>query len=317
LKEESKQLPKPDAEVQILGAALDHGAGRRGVGMGPAALRLANLREALEKVGLSVEDLGDIEVKGPETEEVGIPSARYLGVVEKACREICDRVVKSIRSGALPLVIGGDHSVAIGTASGIATALRDDATAGAPEFGFLWFDAHADINTPATSPTGNIHGMSVACLLGKGPQELTAIGYEGAKIRPSRLVQIGLRDLDQEEKRRLRESNINAFTMTDIDRRGMAKVVDEAIQIATRDVDYLHVSFDIDVLDPSIAPGTGTAKKGGLTYREAHLALEMVAETGLLRSFELVEVNPVLDRENMTAQLAVGLIASAMGKRIL
>jgi arginase len=159
--------------------------------------------------------------------------------------------------------------------------------------------------------------MPVACLLGKGPRELTAIGYDGPKIRPERLVQIGLRELDPEEKRRLRDSQIHTYTMTDIDRRGMGRVLEEAIGLATRGVDHLHVSFDIDVLDPSVAPGTGTSKKGGLTYREAHLALEMVAETGLLRSFELVEVNPVLDRENMTAQLAVGLICSAMGKRIL
>ncbi len=285
--------------------------------MGPAALRLANLHESLTKVGLTVRDLGDIEVKGPETQEVGDESARYLGVVAKACREICDTVELTVRAGQLPLVIGGDHSIAIGTISGVATALRDPSDSSAPDFGVLWFDAHADINTPQTSPTGNIHGMPVSVLLGKGPEELTSIGYDGQKLRPSRLVQIGLRDLDHEEKLRLRESEIHTYTMSDIDRRGMATVVMEAIAIATKDVDFLHVSFDIDVLDPSVAPGTGTAKKGGLTYREAHLALEMVAETGLLRSFELVEVNPVLDRENMTAQVAVGLIASAMGKRIL
>ena len=310
-------MPRPDSEVHILGVALDHGAGRRGVGMGPQALRLANLREALEKVGVTVRDLGDVEVKGPETQEVGAENARYLGVIEKACSEICASVEGTIRAGELPLVIGGDHSIAMGTISGVASALREGDSTEPPSFGVLWFDAHANINTPETSPSGNIHGMPVAVLLGKGPKELTSLGYDGPKLRPERLVQIGLRDLDSEEKRRLRESEIHTYTMTDIDRRGMATVVAEAIEKATKDVDFLHVSFDVDVLDPTIAPGTGTAKKGGLTYREAHLALEMVAETGLLRSFELVEVNPVLDRENMTAQLAVGLIASAMGKRIL
>lgn len=310
-------MPRPDSAVHILGVALDHGAGRRGVGMGPDALRLAQLGDSLEKVGVTVVDLGDIEVRGPETEEMGSPKARYLGVVEKACRELADAVAGTLRAGQLPLVIGGDHSVAIGTISGVSTVLRERTGESPPDFGVLWFDAHADINTPDSSPSGNIHGMPVACLLGKGPSELTKIGYDGPKIRPERLVQIGLRELDPAEKRRLRESKIHTYTMTDIDRRGMGRVLEEAIGLATRGTDHLHVSFDIDVLDPSVAPGTGTSKKGGLTYREAHLALEMVAETGLLRSFELVEVNPVLDRENMTAQLAVGLICSAMGKRIL
>ena len=287
--------------------------------MGPQALRIAKLHDALTKVGLSVRDLGDIEVKGPETQEVGDPSARYLGVVEKACRELCAAVDQIVTDEHLPLIIGGDHSIAMGTISGVATALRRRQGEGSepPNFGVLWFDAHADINTPETSPSGNIHGMPVAVLLGKGPKELTSLGYDGPKLRPSKLVQVGLRDLDQEEKRRLRESEIHTYTMSDIDRRGMADVLEEAIRLATEGVDHLHVSFDIDVLDPSVAPGTGTAKKGGFTYREAHLALEMVAETGLLRSFELVEVNPVLDKQNMTAQVAVGLITSAMGKRIL
>lgn len=310
-------MPRPDSEVHIVGAALDHGAGRRGVDMGPSALRLARLHSSLEKVGLSVHDLGDIGVRGAETESVGDERARYLPVVEKACREIAEVVSRTVLAGELPLVIGGDHSIAIGTISGVAAALREQGGGTPPKFGVLWFDAHADINTPDTSQSGNIHGMPVAVLLGKGPEELRRIGYDGPKIDPSRLVQIGLRDLDPGEKRRLRESNIHTFTMTDIDKKGMARSMEEAIALATRDVDFLHVSFDIDVLDPAIAPGTGTPKKGGITYREAHLALEMVAETGLLRSFELVEVNPVLDRENITAEVAVSLITSAMGKRIL
>jgi arginase len=310
-------VPKPDAEVHVLGVPLDHGAGRRGVGMGPAAVRIARLLESLERVGVRATDRGDVEVRGPETEEVGAENARYLGVVSRACADLAARVEEIIDEGNLPLVIGGDHSIALGTISGVSAALREEGASEPPEFGVLWFDAHADINTPETSPTGNIHGMPVALLLGKGPEELTSVAYAGPKLRPSRLVQIGLRDLDHEEKRRLRTSEIHTFTMDDIDRRGMATVMEEAIRLACDGVDFLHVSFDIDVLDPTVAPGTGTQKKGGLTYREAHLALEMVAETERLRSFELVEVNPVLDRENMTARLAVDLICSAMGKRIL
>lgn len=305
-------------KVDLIGAPVDHGAGRRGVSMGPAALRIAKLRSTLEKVGVDLTDRGDLAVPLPELNDPGDPNARYLPVVEAVCTDLCAAVSSSLDGGALPLVIGGDHSIAIGTISGAASHLRKQSdTTETPKVGVLWFDAHADLNTPETSPTGNIHGMPVSVLLGKGPASLVEIGFPGPKVEPSRIVQIGLRDLDLSEQKRLKALNLNSFTMEEIDRRGLAEITTEAIDIATRDADFLHVSFDIDVLDPRFAPGTGTARVGGLTYREAHLALEMVADSGKLGSFEMVEVNPILDERNKTAEVAASLIASALGKRIL
>ncbi|MCA8959383.1 MAG: arginase [Planctomycetes bacterium] len=306
--------------VHVIGMPLDHGAGRRGVGMGPTAIRIARLHEALGRLGYEVHEHGDVHVSIPESLEQGDTKAKYLRVVAEACRELSAQVKSVLDQGALPLVIGGDHSLAIGSISGAAHHLV--ARAGgdgqaAPKLGLLWFDAHADINTPETSVSGNIHGMPVACLLHRGPDELRSIGYDGPKLAPERVVQVGLRDIDRAEKRLVKESGIYAFTMADIDRRGLARVVEEAIDIATRDCDLLHVSFDIDVMDPRVAPGTGTPVLGGLSFREAHLALEMVAESGRLGSFELVEVNPILDEQNRTAEIGVDLIASALGKTIL
>ncbi|MGE3854146.1 MAG: arginase [Planctomycetota bacterium] len=307
--------------IHVLGVPLDHGAGRRGVGMGPAAMRIAGLHNRLAVVpGASgLRDLGDLVVPAPETLPEGDRNARFLPLVTSVCKELAARVGTILRDGAFPLVLGGDHSIAIGTISGLAAHLagqNPDATR-PPRLGVLWFDAHGDINTPQTTPSGNIHGMPVACLLGNGPASLVNIGYDGAKLDPARVVQIGLRDVDEGEKALIRNSGIHAFTMSDIDMRGMGEVMREAIGFATRDVDMLHISFDIDSLDPREAPGTGTTVPGGLTWREAHLALEMVAETGKLTSFELVEVNPTLDHGNHTAGVAVDLIASALGKRIL
>lgn len=307
--------------VRVVGVPLDHGAGRRGVGMGPSALRIAGLHEALRRIGYRVEDHGDVTIPAPETCPPGDPRAKYLPLVARACEEVCAEVQTILERRAIPLVVGGDHSIAIGTISGIAAHLTQgknrSASGPAARLGVIWFDAHGDINTPETSPSGNIHGMPVACLLGKGPAELTGIGYPGAKLDPSKIVQIGLRDLDEVERRDLRDSGIHAFTMEDIDRRGMAAIVEQALELVTSDTDHLHVSFDIDSVDPQVAPGTGTRKIGGLTYREAHLAMEMIAESGRLCSMEMVEVNPILDVQNQTAELAVGLIASALGKRIL
>lgn len=303
--------------IHVLGAPLDHGAGRRGVGMGPSALRLAKLHQALTRVGCQIQDRGDIVIAIPETAEPENPQAKYLPLVTEACTQLATEVKQILSEGGFPLVVGGDHSIAIGTISGIASYLQDGKdTTEAPELGVLWFDAHGDLNTPDTSPSGNIHGMPVACLLGHGVPELTNIGYAGPKLKAKRIVQIGLRDLDEAEKAMLREHEIHAYTMADIDRRGMATVMREAIEIVAS-ADMVHVDFDIDVLDPQIAPGTGTRKIGGLTYREAHLALEMVAEKTKIHSLELVEVNPILDERNRTAEIGVGLIASALGARIL
>jgi len=304
--------------LRIIGVPLDHGAGRRGVGMGPSAIRIAGLHRRIERLGWAFEDSGDLHIPAPETRVSGDAHARFLPIVLQACRDLADEVERALDDDVFPLVIGGDHSIAIGSISGVAAHVRKTKGVNAqPRVGVIWFDAHADINSPETSPSGNIHGMPVACLLGTGPAELCNLGFEGAKLDPSRVVQIGLRDIDEQEKRLVKASGIHAYTMEDIDKRGMPAIIKEAIEITTKDSDHLHVSFDIDGLDPGIAPGTGTPVLGGLTYREAHLALEQIAATGLLRSLDMVEVNPVLDIRNQTSEVAVGMIASALGSRIL
>jgi arginase len=307
-------------EVHVIGVPLDHGAGRRGVNMGPSAIRVAGLHPKLAGLGYQVVDRGDLHVRAPETESSGAANAKYLPLIADVCAELAGAVESVFERGGFPLVLGGDHSIAIGTIGGIAKSLHNTkgTTAdGPPNLGVLWFDAHGDINRPETSPTGNIHGMPVSCLLGQGPPELTGVAYEGIKVPAARFVQIGLRDIDLAEKKLLRESGITVYTMADVDRRGLATVMNEAIAIASDGTDMLHCSFDIDSVDPRVAPGTGTPKLGGLTYREAHLALEMIAETGRLTSMEMVEVNPALDDQNRTAELAVEFIASALGERIL
>jgi arginase len=305
-------------EVNIIGVPLDHGAGRRGVGMGPSAIRIAGLHKALKRLGYNLTDLGDLSIPAPETQPEAEVNAKFLPLITRACQDIAEKVVDSLSAGAFPLVIGGDHSIAIGSISGVATHLRSVyGETNLDHLGVIWFDAHGDSNTPASSPSGNIHGMPVATLIGNGPEPLTNIGYAGPKLRPRNLVMIGLRDIDAKERKFMNEAGIHTYTMSDIDRLGMSRVMDRALSIVTNGTDMLHISFDIDSLDPRVAPGTGTQSLGGLTYREAHLALEMVAETGGLTSFELAEVNPCLDDKNHTAELAVGLIASALGKRII
>lgn len=307
--------------IHVIGVPLDHGAGRRGVNMGPSAMRIAGLHDKLHGLGYAIDDHGDLFVRAPETASEGPANAKYLPLIADVCERLCGLVREVMAQDGFPLVLGGDHSIAIGTISGIAATLHqragNDAPSGPPRLGVIWFDAHGDINRPDTSPSGNIHGMPVACLLGQGPPELSSIGYPGAKLDPGKFCQIGLRDLDTKEKRLLRESGIHTYTMADIDRRGLAPIVEEAIAIASDGTDLLHCSFDIDSVDPRVAPGTGTPKLGGLTYREAHLALEMIAECERLTSLEMVEVNPALDHENRTAGLAVELIGSALGERIL
>lgn len=303
--------------VHVVGVPLDHGAGRRGVGMGPAAMRIAGLHGAIERIGHRVLDRGDISIPAPETQPEGESRAKFLPLITDACAQVAREVEAALAAGGLPLVLGGDHSIAIGTISGIAGYLYKKSGQKPPRLGVVWFDAHGDINTPETTPSGNIHGMPVSCLLANGPAPLASIGFQGPKFSPSMFAQVGLRDIDDTEKRLLRESGIRCFTMEDIDKRGMAAVMDEAIAVASRDSDMLHVSFDIDAIDPRVAPGTGTPKLGGLTYREAHLAMEMLADSRRVTSIEMVEVNPVLDERNSTAELAVGLVASALGKRIL
>lgn len=313
--------------VHVLGVPMDHGAGRRGVNMGPSAIRIAGLHAAIVQLGHDLCDHGDLHIPAPEVSSVEKSDARYLSLIASACEELARHVPKMFYDQGFPLVLGGDHSIAIGTIAGLAAeqhrrqfvggdAASEHPTA-APKMGVIWFDAHGDINEPGTSPSGNIHGMPVACLLGRGPDALTEIGYPGPKVNPENFCQIGLRDIDPVERKLLRDSGIHTFTMADIDRRGMMWVLEQALRLASAGTQMLHCSFDIDGVDPRIAPGTGTQKLGGLTYREAHLCLELIAESGLLTSMEMVEVNPTLDDKNKTAELAVGLISSALGSRIL
>lgn len=302
--------------MHILGVPLDHGAGRRGVGMGPSALRIAGLTDKLAAMGIDVTDHGDVLIRDPERSKVDPTiNANHLGLIARTCNATHKHVRRISNKGGFPLVIGGDHSIAIGTIAGLSAALREQNKDS--RLGVIWVDAHGDLNTPETSPSGNIHGMPVAVCIGDGPDELTNIGGFKGKVQANDIVMVGLRDIDRSEKQAILDSGVHAFTMKDIDERGMAAIMRDAINLATRNTDALHVSFDIDSVDPRVAPGTGTAVWGGLTYREAHLAMEMVAETGLLTSMEMVEVNPILDTHNMTAGFATELIASALGKTIL
>jgi arginase len=299
--------------ITIVGAPVDLGAGRRGVDMGPSAIRIAGLESRLEALGHRVTDSGDVDVMIPETLEVGAGSLRYKPAILAAC-EALRHVVESIhQSGATPLVLGGDHSIAIGSVAASSNHFARESKA----LGLIWFDAHGDCNTPATTPSGNIHGMSLAVSLGLGDPDLVALGGREPKVQAKHAVLIGVRDLDPGERRTLQGSGVTIFTIRDVDERGMRDVVGEAIRIAAKDTAGIHLSFDLDVLDPEDAPGIGTPVPGGLTYREAHLAMELLNESGAIVSADFVEVNPVLDTRNSTGALAVELALSLFGKRIL
>jgi arginase len=284
--------------VDVVGVPMDLGADRRGVDMGPSAIRYAKLKESLERIGIAVNDRGNLAVPQPETASTEMQNAKYLPIIQDVCAELAEIVTSIVRAGSFPLVLGGDHSIAMGTLAGVAKGR------GAMP-GVIWVDAHGDINTPLSSPTGNVHGMPVH------------FAIEAQSISAERFVFIGLRDVDEGEKRIIHERGVKAFTMSDIDRLGMSRVIDEAIAIAARGADSLHVSFDMDGIDPSEAPGVGTAVRGGISYREAHFLMEAVAASGTLGSLEITEINPILDRENQTAVLAVELILSALGKTTL
>ncbi len=296
-------------KVAIIGAALDLGAGRRGVDMGPSAIRYAGLHERLAGIGYEVTDWGDVETAVLEATKVQDERARYLPEIVAACSRVALLVGVALDEGMLPLVLGGDHSIALGTMGGLAKAH------GAPG-GVLWIDAHADLNTPESSPSGNVHGMPLAAALGLAGEHFTSESWTIPAVEPDRVALVGIRSLDDGERRRIRERGVKVFTMSDIDRIGIERAIRESLaHIAGPG--FVHVSLDLDALDPEVAPGVGTPVRGGLSYREAHLALELVAESGLAGSLEVVEVNPSLDRENATAQLAVELIASALGQSIL
>jgi len=299
--------------IEIIGVPIDLGAGRRGVDMGPSAIRIADLEQKLEHLGHRVSDGGDLDVMIPETQKVGAGKLRYKNTILTTCQELANRVEKSLAAGRLPLVLGGDHSIAIGSVAGSTGHFAKQGQ----KLGLIWFDAHGDANTPETTPSGNIHGMSLAVNLGLGDADLTGIGERRPKILARNTALIGVRDVDPGERQTLKECGTTVYTMRDIDERGMRDVVDEAIALASDGTDGVHVSFDLDVVDPEDAPGTGTPVWGGITYREAHLAMEVLSERAKLVAIDIVEVNPVLDTQNMTGMLAVELVMSMMGKRII
>jgi arginase len=296
----------PTPSVAIIGAGLDLGQGRRGVDMGPSAIRYAGLQERITGLGRACVDWGDVEAGVPEATEIGDPQARYLGAIMRSCGAVAARVAEARASGHLPLVLGGDHSVAMGTLGGMAKVHG----AG----GVLWIDAHADMNRPGTSPSGNVHGMPLAAALGTGGEAFATDAWPTPSVERAAIV--GARSIDEGERALIRELGVHVFTMSDVDRHGIERVMREALA-SLQGVAFLHASVDLDAVDPMFAPGVGTPVRGGLSYREAHLALELVAESGLLDSLELVEVNPILDEANETAALAVELAASALGARIL
>jgi arginase len=301
----SQETPRA---VAVIGAPLDLGAGRRGVDMGPSAIRYEGLDARIEQLGRACVDFGNVQTPVAEAIQVGDEHARFLREILQTCGRVADLVAGVREQGRLPLVLGGDHSVAMGTLGGMA---RDSEPGGV-----LWIDAHGDLNRPATSPSGNVHGMALAAAMGLGGPDFENPGWPVPSVEPSRVALVGVRSLDSAERDLLRELNATVFTMSDVDRLGIEHAVRESLD-RVRGPGFVHVSLDLDAVDPDVAPGVGTPVRGGLSYREAHLAMELISESGLLESLEVVEVNPILDRENQTARLAVELVASALGARIL
>ena len=299
--------------VHLIGVSLDLGGNRRGVDMGPSAFRIAGIAERLTGLGLKVIDAGDLVAPIPEVKALGDPNKKYIREIARVCERLYKTSLSAFEKGGLPVVLGGDHSLAAGSVAATAEMLRRESK----PLGLIWVDAHGDINTPASTNSGNVHGMPLASLLGPEPAELSRIGGFSPKVLPEHTVLIGIRNLDSREKEILRASGAHVFTMKDIDRSGIASVVERAIALAGTDTGGIHVSFDLDVCDPAIAPGVGTPVKGGLNYREAHMVMEMIADSGLLRALDLVEVNPILDDRNMTALLGAELASSALGQKII
>jgi arginase len=300
-------------KVRIIGVPMDLGQSRRGVDMGPSALRGAGLQSSIKKLGLQVEDIGNLSVKQPEEMPVGEKRAKYLQEIAETCADVAAAAEKSLSEGFLPLVLGGDHSIAAGVAAGVANFFRKDKK----QIGYLWLDAHGDMNTPESSPSGNVHGMPLAAIMGYGAPELVDLLGFKPKAEPSNIVIVGARDLDAQERKIVKKSGIHVFTMRDIDERGMREVMSDALKHAMDDTAGIAVSLDMDFVDPADAPGVGTPVRGGVTYREAHLAMEMIADTESMASLEVVEINPILDEHNRTALLGVELVLSGLGQKIL
>jgi len=304
---------QPRKAVGILGVPLGYGASMAGVDMGPAALRVARLKQRIRDLGYSVRDLGDLRIEWPENIPDDDDKLKYLPQIASACEKLAVQVEEVLTNGELPLILGGDHSIAIGSFAGVASYYHKQQDT----VGLIWFDAHADMNTPETTPSGNIHGMPLAALLGYGTSELTNVAGFAPKLDPRLCAHVGARDIDAGERELIRKLGMRFFTMREIDERGMAACMDEAIAIASSGSAGYAVTFDVDALDPGDAPGSGTLVRGGLTYREAHLGMEKIAEAGGIRSLEVVEINTALDVNNKTAELGVELILSAFGKTIL
>lgn len=318
--DERRLFPGKGKKAGILGVPLGFGAGTKGSELGTTAMRLAKIQgkfltEHLSDLGFDVKDYGDVEIVKPNYEAAENENPKYLDEMIASSKNMAEAVKNILADGAIPLIIGGDHSIAIGTFSGISSHFHEKDE----EIGLIWFDAHADINTNETSPSGNIHGMPLAALLGYGKDELVNLEGFSPKLNPKYCAHIGARDLDIGEKRRIHELGMreNFFTMADIDRRGMQACVEDAIEIAAQAPAGFAVTFDVDMIDPRFAPGSGTLVRGGTTYREAHVALEAVADSDKMRTFEIVEVNPMLDKSNITVELACELVLSAMGRTIL
>lgn len=301
------------AVIHVIGVPLDLGADRRGTDMGPSALRLTRLGERIAALGHDVHDLGNVDAAIPESCDPGDPAQRYAEPIARVCAALAERTWACAASAALPLVLGGDHSLAMGSVAGVAAAHAGKGHS----IGMIWVDAHGDINTPEPSPSGNVHGMPLAALLGHGPPLLTGIAGAAPALRPESTVLLGIRDLDPREKEIVRESGVHAITMADVDRRGIGAVADEALAVAGRDTVGVYVSLDMDAIDPAIAPGVGTPVRGGLSYRESHLLMEEVAASHRLLGVDIVEINPSLDHANATAELGTELALSLFGSRIL
>lgn len=300
-------------KVGLVTVSMDLGAGRRGVDMGPSAIRIAGLNQELETLGYEVREMVNVTASAPEVSPLEETRTKYVNTIAEVCRQTRTNVETALEDGCVPLVLGGDHSISLGSVAGVAAHYRKQ---GKP-IGLIWVDAHADMNTPESTPSGNIHGMVLSLLLGRGDPRLLDVAGDVPAVQPEHVSIIAARDLDNEERRLVKEAGIRVFSMTELDERGVATCIDEAIARATAGTAGVHISFDLDCIDPQIAPGVGTPVRGGITYREAHLVCEKAARSGRLLSLDMVELNPVLDSENRTARLAVGLIASALGKSIL
>lgn len=310
-KEKMKSIPKQN--VTIIGFPMDLGADRRGVDMGPSALRIAGLNNKLEKLGYKVEDIGDIKIEIMERQKIKNPKLKYLDEIVRTSKKLADKVEKVLASGDFPLCIGGDHSMALGTISGIASFCKKKRL----KLGVIWIDAHSDMNTDETSPSGNIHGMPLSALMGLGHNTLKNFLGFSPKLHPENCALIGIRSIDEAEKLIIKQLKVPIYTMNDIDKLGIHRIIAKVLKQFREKVDHIHISFDVDSVDPSVAPGVGTPVPGGLSYREAHLLMEVIAECGCMSSLEVAEVNPILDLKNQSAVFTAELIASSMGQRII